>query len=110
MTLSGATASAACPGDPEQRHRLRYAPEFMAAALLDDEEASDLTLNPRCHYDRTRLGQPLRPRGDVRHVAVDLTSCVDHHRPCVDGDARRERWLPGVRVVAVKVGERTLDG
>jgi hypothetical protein len=50
------TASAtARPNDPVERHRLRHALEFMAAALLGHEQACDLSLHPRRDYDRTRL-------------------------------------------------------
>ena len=34
---------------------LRHAFKFMAAALLDDEQASDLALNLRGNYDSARL-------------------------------------------------------
>ena len=44
----------------------------MTAALLGDEQAGDLTLHPRRDHDRARLGQRLRPRRDVRHVAENL--------------------------------------
>ena len=55
VALPGATATAARPNDPEQRHVLGHALEFMAAALLDDEQASDLALNLRGNYDSARL-------------------------------------------------------
>ena len=47
MALPGAASAAARPNEPEQRHRLRHAFEFMAAALLGDEQACDLPLHPR---------------------------------------------------------------
>src|SRR5262249_24549439 len=80
----------ACAHDSEQRHRLWHALQFMAAALLDDEETRDLPLYPCRHKDRTRLGQTLGSRCDVRHIAEYLASGVDDHRPQVDGDARRD--------------------
>ena len=46
----------------------------MAATLLGDEQAGDLALHPRCNHDRARLGQRLRTRRDVRHVAENLAA------------------------------------
>ena len=109
MALPGAASAAARPDDPEQRHRLRHAFEFMAAALLGDEQTGDLALHPRRDHDRTRLGQRLRPRRYVRHVAENLARRIDHHRPSVDRDARGERWLASAFVLAVQLGERALD-
>jgi hypothetical protein len=60
----------------------------MAAVLLGDEQARDLALHPRRDHDRARLGQRLRTRRDVRHVAKDLTRRVDNYRPRLDSDAR----------------------
>jgi hypothetical protein len=56
VALSRAAATAARPDYSEKRDWLRHALEFVAAALLDDEETSDLALHARCHNDRTRLG------------------------------------------------------
>jgi hypothetical protein len=109
MTLACAAFSAARADDSEQRHRLRHAFEVMAAALLDDEETGDLTLHPRCHNDRTRLGQTLRSRRDVRYVAEYLACRIDHHRPSVDSDTRGKRGLAGTRVFAVQLGEPALN-
>jgi hypothetical protein len=103
MALTSPASPAASADDSEQRHRLRYAFEFMAAALLDDEETGDLTLHSCCHNDRTRLGQRLCPRRDVWHFAEYLARRINHHWPNVDRDARREYWLPGALVVAVQV-------
>ena len=55
MALPRAASAAACPHQPEQRHRLRHAFEFVAAALLGDEQTGDLALHPRCHHDRAWL-------------------------------------------------------
>ena len=93
MALPRAASATARPHEPEQRHRLRHAFEFVAAALLGDEQAGDLALHPRRHHDRARLGQRLRPRRDVRRVAENLARRIDHHRPAFDPDARGERWL-----------------
>ena len=81
----------------------------MAAALLGDEQAGDLTLHPRRDHDRTRLGQRLRPRRDVRHVAENLARCIDHDWPHVDSNAGGKRGLCGVGVLSVQFVERTLD-
>jgi hypothetical protein len=48
----------------------------MAAAFFDDEEAGHLTLHPRRHNYRTWLGQRLRSRRDIRHVAEYLAGGV----------------------------------
>ena len=81
MALPRAASAAARPHEPEQRHRLRHAFEFVAAALLGDEQAGDLALHPRRDHDRARLGQRLHPRRDVRRIAVNLARRIDHHRP-----------------------------
>src|SRR4029077_10819294 len=86
--LPGATATAARPNDPEQRHVLGHALEFMAASLLDDEEPGDLPLYPRRHHNGTRIGQRLRSRRDVRHIAENLAPGIEHRRANGDGDAR----------------------
>ena len=49
MALPRAASAAARSHEPEQRHRLGHAFELMAAALLGDKQAGDLTLDPRCH-------------------------------------------------------------
>jgi class 3 adenylate cyclase len=78
--LPGATATAARPNDPEQRHVLAHALEFMAAALLDDEQPGDLPLYPRRHHHSTRIGQRLCPCRDVRHIAENLAARIEHRR------------------------------
>ena len=88
MALPRAASAAARPHEPEQRHRLRHAFEFVAAALLGDEQAGDLTLHPRRHHDRARLCQRLHPRRDVGRVAVNLARRIDHYRADFDPDAR----------------------
>jgi hypothetical protein len=87
MAASGAGRRAG-QHDSEQRHRLRHALEFMAAALLGDEQTGDLALHPRRDHDRARFGQRLRPRRDIRHVAEDFARRIDHHRPRIDRNAR----------------------
>ena len=72
MALSSAAPSAAHPHQPEQCNRLRHTFEFMAAALLGDEQTGDLALHSRRDHDRARLGQRLRPRRDVGNVAARL--------------------------------------
>ena len=109
MALSSAASAAARPHQPKQRHRLRHALEFMAAALLGDEQTGDLALHPRRDHDRTRFGQRLRPRRDIRYVAENLTRGIDHHRPGLDRDARGQGRLARALVLAVKLGQRTLD-
>src|SRR6516165_4114462 len=54
MALPGSASTATRPNDPVQRHRLRHPLEFMAAALLGDEQPGDLALYPRRHNNRTR--------------------------------------------------------
>jgi hypothetical protein len=102
-------SAAARPNEPKYRDWLRHAFEFMAAALLGDEQAGDLPLHPRRHHDRTRLGQRLRPRRDIRHVAKNFARRIHHHRSRLDGNARCKRWLSDVGVLAVQLGQRPLD-
>src|SRR6516165_112414 len=47
MALARATSATARPYQPEQRHRLRHAFQFMGAALLGDEQTGDLALHRR---------------------------------------------------------------
>jgi hypothetical protein len=49
--------------------------------LLGDEQAGDLALYPRRHHHGTRIGQRLRPRRDVRHVAKYLAGRVKYDWP-----------------------------
>ena len=55
MALRQAASAATCSYKLEQHHRLWNALQFMAAALIGDEETSDLTLDPRCHDNGARL-------------------------------------------------------
>jgi hypothetical protein len=80
----------------------------MAAALFGDEQTSDLALHPRRHDDRTRLGQRLRPRRDIWHVAEYLARCIHHHRPRIEGNAGGKSGLCGIGILAVQLGERPL--
>jgi hypothetical protein len=61
----------------------------MAPTPLSEKQAGDLPLHPRCDDDRCRLGQRMRPRGDVRHITEYFADGIDHHRPRVDGDPSR---------------------
>ena len=81
----------------------------MTPALLGDEQASDLALHPCRYQNRARLGQRLRARGDIRHVAENLAFCIDHDRSRLDGDARGKRGLARAFVLAVQFNERTLN-
>jgi len=104
-----AASAAARPHQPEQSHRLGHAFEFMAAALLGDEQASDLALHPRRDHDRARLGERLHPRRDVGGVAEDLARRIHYHRTSFDADAGGERRLARAGVLAVQLGQRALD-
>jgi hypothetical protein len=86
MSLPRAATTAAGSNDPVQRDGFGHALEFMASALLGDEQAGDLALHPRCDNDATRLGQRLRPRRYIRHVTENFTRRVDHNRPRIDRD------------------------
>ena len=94
---------------PIFRDRRRHAFEFMAAALLGDEQASDLTLHSRRDHDRTRFGQRLCPRGDVWHIPENLARRIHYNRPRVDRDARSECGLTRALILAVQLGQRPLD-
>ena len=48
ISLPRAASATARPYQPEQRHRLRHAFQFIGAALLGDEQTSDLALHRRC--------------------------------------------------------------
>src|SRR6516165_2724876 len=72
MALACATSATARPYQPEQRHRLRHAFQFIGAALLGDKQTSDLALHRRCQQDGAGLCQRLHPRGSVGRVAVNL--------------------------------------
>ena len=109
MALPRVTSAAAGPDDPVQCNRLRHAFEFVAAALLSHEQPRYLSLHSRRDYHRTRLGQCLRPRRDVRHVAEYFTRSVDHRWPQVDGDARSEGWFARASVLAVQFFQRSLN-
>ena len=110
MALSGAASAAARPHKPEQRHRLRHAFEFMAAALLGDEQAGNLALHPRRYDDRAWLSQRLRSCRGVGCVPVNFASGIDHYWTCFDADARVERRLARVCVLSVRLSQRPLNG
>src|ERR1700739_2041647 len=101
MVLARPAIALGCSDDPVQRDRLRHAFKFMAAALLDDEQAGDLTLDPRRDDGRTWLRQRLRPRRDVRHVSENLARRVYYHRTRVDGDACSKQRLACALILAV---------
>ena len=101
MALPRAASAAARPHEAEQRHRLRHAFEFVAAALLGDEQPGDLPLHPRRDHDRARLGQRLHARRDVGRVAENLARRIDHDRPGFNPDARGKLWLARAGVLAL---------
>ena len=82
----------------------------MGAALLGDEKAGDLTLNPRCDQDTAGLAEPLHPRRSIGRIAVNLTRRIDHYRAGFDTDACVERRLARAGILAVDLRERALDG
>ena len=109
MALPGAASAAARPDDAEQRHWLWHALKFGRSTFLERRKGRPPTLHSRRDDDRTRLGQRLRPRRDVRHIAENL---APRHRPPpagIDGDARRECGPTAAIVLAVQFGERPLD-
>ena len=73
----------------------------MRAALLGDEEASDLALHPRGDQNRAGLGQRLHPRRDVGDIAVNLAGRIHHRRAGFESDASDKLRLAGVFVPAV---------
>src|SRR5215472_11630761 len=81
----------------------------MAAALLDDEQASDLALNLRCHQHCSRVCERLDPRRSVWCIAVNFPRRIDHHWAGFDTNARVERWLPRTGVLTINLSERALD-
>jgi hypothetical protein len=109
MALARATSATARPYKPEQCHRLGHAFQLMIAALLGDKETGDLALYLCCHYDRAWLCQRLHPRRRIGRIAVNLTRRIDHYLTGFDADARVERRLATVRILAVHVGKRALD-
>ena len=86
MALARPTSAAACPYQPEKRHRPRHALQNMGAALLGYEKTGDLTLHPRCHHDCAWLCERLDPSRGIRCIAVNLPGCIDHYRPDFDAD------------------------
>jgi hypothetical protein len=88
MPLARTASAAARADEAEQRHRLRHAFEFVATALLGYEQTRDLPLHSRRDHDLTRLGQRLRPRRDIWHVAKNLPRGIYNHRPRINRDAR----------------------
>ena len=106
--LPRAASDTARPYQAEQGHRLRYASEFVTAALLDNKQTGDLPLHARRDHDLARLGHRLRAGRDVGHVAEKLVS-FDQHRPPLDRNARGKRGLARAGVLAVQFGQRALD-
>ena len=109
ITRAGTPSAAACPNEPEQSHRLGHALERMRAALLGDEQSGALALHPRGDQNRARFGQRLHPRGDVGDIAVNLARRIHHRRAGFEADPSDKLRLGGDRVLAVELGERTLD-
>ncbi len=109
MALACATSTAARSYKPEQRYRLRHALQFVSAALLGDKQTSDLALHARGDHYRTWVCERLHPRRRVGRVAVNLTCRIDHYRAGFDADAGVELQLARTDILAVDLGERTLD-
>ena len=107
---AGPAAGAARAHDPKERRRLGHAFERMRAAILGDEQAGDLTLDARRDQHRSRLGERLHPRGDIGRVTEDFAVRIDHDRPGFDADPGDELRAARARIVAVQLGERSLDG
>ncbi len=71
MPLSGAASTAACSNDPVQRHGCRRALEFIAAALLRDEQAGPVLavqLGLRAGAKATRTARSESPLGHRRKL------------------------------------------
>ena len=81
----------------------------MAAALLGDKQAGDLTLDLRCHDNSAWLSQRLYPCRNVGRIAVNLARRIDHYRAYFNPNARIQRWLASSGILAVHLGERALD-
>jgi hypothetical protein len=109
ITRAGTASAAACPHQPKQSHRLRYALQRVTAALLGDKQAGDLALHPRRDQNRARFGQRLNPRRSVGGIAEDLARRIHHHRTSFDADAAGERRLARTGILAVQLGKRALD-
>ena len=101
MTLPSTAPTTACPHEPEQRCRLGDSLERMRAALLGDEEASDLALHPRGDQNRAGLGERLHPRRDVGDIAVNLPGRIDHRRAGFKPDASDKFRLASTGILAV---------
>ena len=109
MALPRAASTTARPYKPEQCHRLGHAFELMAAAFLDDKETGDLALYLRRHDDRARLSERLDPCRSVWRIAINFPRRIDHYWSGVDTDARVERRLARICILAVHCGEGALD-
>jgi hypothetical protein len=96
---SGATPTASCSNDPEQRHR--HALEFMATAVIGDKQPGDLALHARGDHDRARVGQRLYSRGDIRHTAENLAGRIDNRRTRVEAYTGGKLRLASIRILAV---------
>ena len=109
MALARAASAAACPYQPEKRHRLWHTLQIMAAALLGDKKAGDLALHLRCHDDAAGFRNRLHSRRSVRCITVNLTCRIHDDRAGFYPDACVERRLARTGVLAVDVSERALD-
>src|SRR4029077_20354516 len=67
-------------------------------------------LHASSNHDRTRLGQGLHARGDVWRIAKDFPGLIHDHRPALDSDAGDKLRLARTVVLAIKFGERALNG
>ena len=62
----------------------------MGTDVLGDEQPGDLALHGCGGDDRTRIGDALRTRGDVRRFAEHFAGRVHHHRAGIEADAGGE--------------------
>ena len=77
---AASSAAAAGANDAKELDRLGHAFEFARALLLSDEETGDLALDVHGDEHRTRLGDGLNARGDIRRVAEHLAGRLHDDR------------------------------
>jgi hypothetical protein len=82
----------------------------MAAVLLGDKKAGDLTLHLRRHYGGPWLCQRLNSGRSVWRITINLTRRIDHYRTGFDADACAKRWFARTGILAVDLSKRALNG